>query len=148
MKDFEEENVDNYEILNIVNEIKIIIKGDRYNNDSIMDFKKDILGEIEKVEEALLSSLGDNDLKISKPEFADSNWKYLIEKKAYPFEIFNVIDDSQKPVDILKKEDFFSNIKNEYPSDEGIERTKEKIKLFDVKNGEELTHLYLKSYVL
>ena len=26
LKDFEEENVDNYEILNIVNEIKIIIK--------------------------------------------------------------------------------------------------------------------------
>ena len=35
MKNFEEDIVVNDEILNVVNEIKLIIKKDRYNNDSI-----------------------------------------------------------------------------------------------------------------
>ena len=48
----------------------------------------------------------------------------------------------------MKKEDFFSKLKNDYPSDEEIERTKEIIKLFNIKNGEELTQLFLKSGVL
>ena len=43
---------------------------------------------------------------------------------------------------ILKKH-FFSKLKNDYPSDEEIERTKE-----NIKSGEELTELYLKSDVL
>ena len=60
----------------------------------------------------------------------------------------NSIDDYQKPVDNLKKEDFFSKLKNDYSSDKEIERTKEIIELFDIKNGEELTQLYLKSDVL
>ena len=59
----------------------------------------------------------------------------------------NSIDDYKKP-DNLKKEDFFSKLKNDYPDDEEIERTKEIIKLFDIKNGEELTKLYCKSDVL
>ena len=48
----------------------------------------------------------------------------------------------------MNKEDFLSKLKNHYPSDEEIERTKEKINLFSVKNGEELTQIYLKSDVL
>ena len=48
----------------------------------------------------------------------------------------------------MKKEDFFSQLKNDYPNDEGIERTKENIKLFNIKNGEELTETNLKSDVL
>ena len=40
MKDFEEEIVDIDEILNVVKEIKIIIKKDRCNNDYIKDLKK------------------------------------------------------------------------------------------------------------
>ena len=51
-------------------------------------------------------------------------WKYLTEKIAYPYEIFNGIDDYQKPMDNLKKEYFFSKLKNKYPDDEEIERTK------------------------
>ena len=35
------------------------------------------------------------------------------------------INDYQKPVNNLKKEDFFSKLKNGYPDDEEIERTKE-----------------------
>ena len=34
------------------------------------------------------------------------------------------MDDYQKPVNNLKEEDFFSNLKNDYPSDEEIERAK------------------------
>ena len=48
----------------------------------------------------------------------------------------------------IKKEDFFSKLKNECPDDEEIERTKEIIKIFDIKNGEKLTEIYLKSDVL
>ena len=48
----------------------------------------------------------------------------------------------------LKKEDFFSKIKNDYRRDKEIERTKEIIKNFNIKNLEELPPLYLKSDVL
>ena len=64
---------------------------------------------------------------------------------AYPYEFFNCIEDYQKPVDNSKKEDFFSNLKNKCPDDEEIDRTKETI---DIKNGEELTQIYLKDDVL
>ena len=64
LKDFEEEIVDNDEILNIVFEIKIIIKEDIYKNDSIKEFKKDYADKIERLEEALLNYMGENDLKI------------------------------------------------------------------------------------
>ena len=67
---------------------------------------------------------------------------------AYPYEFFNSIEDYQKPVINLKKEDFFSKLKNGYPDDKEIERTKEIVKLFDNKNGEKLTEIYLKSDVL
>ena len=60
--------------------------------------------------------MGENDLKILKTEFPDK-WKYLIKNLAYPYEYVNSIDDYQKPVNSLKKEDFFSKLKNDYPSD-------------------------------
>ena len=66
----------------------------------------------------------------------------------YPYQYFNSIDDYQKPVDNFKKEDFFSKLKNKCPDDDEIERTKEIIKLCDIKNGEELTKLYCKSDVI
>ena len=56
------------------------------------------------------------------------------------------LDDYQKPVDNLKKDDFFSRIKNAYPSHKEIERTKKIIELFNSKNGE-TTKLNLKSDV-
>ena len=140
LKDLKEEIVDNDEILDIVKEI---VEEDR----TIKDLKKDYPNEIKNLEEALLNYMGENDLKILKKEFPDK-WKYLTKKLAYPYEFFNCIEDYQKPVDNLKKEDFFSKLKNGYPDDEEIERTKEIIKIFDIKNGEELTEIYLKSDVL
>ena len=71
LKDFDEEVVDNEEILNIVTEIKILITEDEFKNDSIKDLKKVYPDEIEKSEEALLNYIGENDLKILKTEFPD-----------------------------------------------------------------------------
>ena len=102
---------------------------------------------MEKSEEALLFYLGENYLEVLKIEVPDSNWKYLTRQLAYPYEYFNSLDDYQKPVDNLKKEDCFSKLKIDYQSDEEIERTEEIIILFNIKNGEELTRLYLKSHV-
>ena len=138
LKDFKEEIVDNDVILYIVNTIKTLITEDKSKNGSIKDLKKDYPDEIKNLEEALLDYMGENDLKILKTGFPDK-WKYLTKKLAYPYEFFNCIEDYQKPVGNLKKEDFFSKLKNKCPDDKEIERTKEIIKIFDIKNGEELT---------
>ena len=95
----------------------------------------------------LVKILDEDDFKNLKKEFSDK-WQYLNKKLAYPYEYFNSINDYQKPVDNLKREDFFSKLKNDYPDDEEIERTKEFIKLFNIKDGEELTKLYCKSDVI
>ena len=147
-KNFKEEIVDNDEILNTVNEIKILIEQDKYRTDSIKDLKKDYPDKIENLEETLPNYMGKNDLKVLITEFPDNKWKYLTQKLAHPYEYFNSFDDYQKPVDNLQKEDFFSNLKNGYPKENEIERTKEIIKEFNFKNGEELTRLNLKSDVL
>ena len=103
--------------------------------------------EIENLEEALLNYIGENDLKILKTGFPDM-WKYLTTKLAYPYEKFNNIDDYQKANDNLKKEDFFSKLKNICPDDEEIERTMNLIDKINIKNSKELTEIYLKSDVL
>ena len=95
----------------------------------------------------LVKNLDEVDLKILKKRFPDK-WQYLNKKLAYPYEYFNNIDDYKKPVDNLKKEDFFSKLKNDYPDDEEIERTKEIIEISKIKDGEELTKLYCKSDVM
>ena len=95
----------------------------------------------------LVKYLDEGDFKILKKEFSDK-WQYLNKKLAYPYQYFNSIDDYQKHAGNLKKEDFCSKLKNDYPDDDEIERTKEIIKLFDNKNGEELTKLYCKSDVI
>ena len=102
MKDFEEEIVDNDELLKIVSEIKVIITEDKFKNDSIKDLEKDYSNEIKNLEEALLNYMGENDLKLLKTRFADE-WKYLTKKLAYPYEYFNSIEDYQKPLNNLKK---------------------------------------------
>ena len=91
--------------------------------------------------------MGENDFKILKTGFPDK-WKLLTKKLAYPYEFFKSIDKYQKLVDNLKKEHFFSKLKIECPDDEEIERTNKNIKNFNLKNGEELTEIYLKSDVL
>ena len=73
-------------------------------------------------------------------EFPDK-WQYLNKKLTYPYEYLNNSDEFKKPVYNSKKEDFFSKLKNSYPDDEEVERTKETIKKFNNKNGEELTEI-------
>ena len=140
LKNLKEEIVDNDEILNIINEI---IEDDK----TIKDWKKYYPEEIKNLEEALLDYMGENDLKILKTGFPDK-WKFLSKKLAFPYENFNTIDDYQKPVNNLKKQHFFSKLKNGYPNDEEIQRTMDIIKRFNNKNGEKLTEIYLKSDVL
>ena len=147
MIDFEDEVVDNDEMLNSVNEIKIILKENRYGIDSIQDWKKDYPNEIEKSEESLLNCMGENDLKLIKMDFPDK-WKYSTEKLAYPYDYFITIFDYEKPVDNLKKENFFSKLNHDYLDDEEIERTKQIFKLSIIKSGKELTEISLKSDVL
>ena len=151
LKNLKKEIVGSDEILNFVNkieenypeEIEKLEEDDR----TIKTLKKFYPEEIENLEEALLNYIGESDLKILKTGFPDM-WKYLTKKLANPYEYFNKIDDYQKPVDNLKKEDFFSKLKDKCPDDEEIERTKEIIKEFNTRNGEELTEIYLKSDVL
>ena len=140
MKNLKIEIVENDEILNIVNEI---VEEEK----TIKDFKKDYPDKIKNLEAALLNYMGENDLKFSKTEFPDK-WKYLTKKLVYPYEFFNSIEDYQKSVNDLKKEDFFSKLKNGYPDDEEIERTMDIFKLFNFKKGEELTEIFLKSDLL
>ena len=97
--------------------------------------------------DSLVKNLVEDDFKILKKEFPDK-WQYLNKKLAYPYEYFNSIDDYKKPVHNLKKEDFFSKLKNKCPDDEEIQRTKEIIEIFNIKDGKELTELYLKSDVI
>ena len=61
--------VDIDETLKIVNEIKILIKEYTYKIDSIKDIKNDYPEKIEKLEEALLNYIVENDLKILKQNF-------------------------------------------------------------------------------
>ena len=82
-----------------------------------------------------------------KTEFPDDKWKCLTKKIAYPYGYFNIIDDYQKLVNNLKKEEFFRKLKNGYPGDKEKERTKAVIKLFNIKNEENLTQLHLNSDV-
>ena len=150
LKNLKKEIVGSDEILNIVNKIENYpeeIENLEEDDRTIKNLKKYYTEENENLEEALLNYIGENDLKILKTGFPDM-WKYLTKKLAYPYEYFNNIDDYQKPVDNLKKEDFFSKLENKCPDDEEIERTKEIIKKFNIKNGEELTEIYLKSDVL
>ena len=53
-----------------------------------------------------------------------------------------------KDISTLTKKDYFSKLKNDYPDDEEIERTSKIIQTFNIKNGQELTQLYLKSDVI
>ena len=94
--------------------------------------------------DSLVENLDEDDFKILKKEFPDK-WQYLNKKLAYPYEYFNSIDDYKKPVHDLENKDFFSKLKNKCPGDKEIDRTREIIKKFNIKNGEELSQLYLKS---
>ena len=72
--------------------------------------------------------------------------KLFKKKLAYPYEHFNV-DNFDKPLN-LTKEDYRSTLTQSYPSDDDIKRTQELIDKNKIKNGRELTMLYLKMDVL
>ena len=97
--------------------------------------------------DSVVENLDEDDFKILKKDFPDK-WQYLNKKLAYPYEYFNSIDDYKKPVHNLENKDFFSKLKNKCPDDKEIDRTREIIKKFNIKNGKELTELYLKSDVI
>ena len=59
--------------------------------------------------EGLTKNLNEDDFKILKKEFPDK-WQNLNKKLAYPYEYLNSIDEYQKPVDNLEKEDLFSKL--------------------------------------
>ena len=124
--------------MNIVNKIEESypeeIENLEEDDRTIKNLKKYYPEEIENLEEALLNYICENDLKILKTGFPDM-WKFLTKKLAYPYEYFNSIDDYQKPVNNLQKEDFFGKLKNKCPDDEEIERTMDIINKFDIKNG-------------
>ena len=107
LENLKEEIVDNDEMLDIANKIE---EDDR----TIEDLKKDYPDEIKNLEEASLDYMGENDFKKLKTRFPDK-WKDLTKKLAYPYELFNCIEDYQKPVKNLKKENFFKKIKKNCP---------------------------------
>ena len=72
--------------------------------------------------------------------------KLLKKKLAYPYEYLN-LDNFQEPLN-LTKEDYWSTLTQSYPSDDDIKRTQELIDENKIKNGTELTMLYLKMDVL
>ena len=76
-----------------------------------------------------------------KTEFPDK-LKNLTTKLAYSYDYFDRIEDYQKHVDNLKKKDFFSKLKNDFPCDKEKARTKEIFKIFNIKSGEELTKIF------
>ena len=151
LKKMKKEIVASDEILNIVNKIEESspeeIENLEENDRTIKNLKKYYPDGIQNLEEALLDYIGEKDLEILKTGFPDK-WKNITKKLAYPYEYFNSIDVYQKPVNNLKKEHFFSKLKNKCPDDEEIQRTIDIIKKFNIKNGEELTEIYFKSDVL
>ena len=64
-----------------------------------------------------------------------------MKSSTYLHDSSNGIDDYQKVISTLKKEDFFSKLKNTCPIDEKIEKTKKKIiEIIVNKKGEQLTN--------
>ena len=144
LKKLKKEIVGSNEIMNIVNKLEKSypeeIENLEEDDKTIKNLKKNYLEEIKNLEEALLNCMGKKDLKILKTGFPDM-WKYLTKKLTYPYEYFNSIEDYQKPVDNLKKENFFSKLKNKCPDDEEIKRTMVIINKFNIKNGPEITEI-------
>ena len=68
--------------------------------------------------------------------------KLFRKKLAYPYEYFT-LNNFQEPLN-LTKEDYWSTLTQSYPSDDDIKRTQELIDKNNIKNGQELTMLYLK----
>ena len=92
----------------------------------------------------LIKTLNEDNFKNLKREFPN-NWQLFKKKLAYPYEKFNKIEEYDKEISNITKEDCFNKLKNKYPDDK---RTNKINQNFIDKNGEELTQLYLKSDVI
>ena len=141
LKNLKGEMVLNDLLLNIVNEI-----GEK--DKTIKDLKKDYPDKVDELEETLLVYIGENDPKNLKTKLPDNIWKYITKKLVYPCEYFNCLDDYQRPATELKTENFLNKSKNKCPRDEEIERAMEFIEKLNIKNGERLTRIFLKSDLL
>ena len=100
--------------------------------------------------EKLTESLKDDDYIHLKKHFPN-HWMLLKNKLAYPYEFYKTLEDYERPIDeLLKsgKEPYFSKTKNKIPDQKEIDRTNEIIRLFNIKNGRELTELYNKADVI
>ena len=92
-------------------------------------------------------SLNDQDCIHLKQPFPN-HWMLLKKKLAYPYEFYKTLEIYEKPIEeLLKsgKEAYFSKTKNKIPDQGEIDRTNEIMKLFNIKNGRELTELYNKA---
>ena len=85
-----------------------------------------------------------NDFPIMKSQQLDDS--LLLKKLAYAYEYFSESNFDQ-PLD-LKKEHFYSTLKQSYPPQQEIDRTFEIIKKYNIKTGKELTLMYNKLDVL
>ena len=100
--------------------------------------------------EKLTESLNDNDYIHLKKHFPN-HWMLLKNKLAYPYEFYKTLEDYEKPIEELLnagQEAYFKKSKNKIPDQDEIDRTNEIIKLFNIKNGRELTELYCKADVI
>ena len=97
--------------------------------------------------DSLVKSLQENDLVLLKKEFPE-DIDLLNKKLAYPYEYFKSFEDYEISFDNLPRESYYSKLTNGYPKEEEIERTNKIIEVFGVKNGRELTELYLKTDVI
>ena len=100
--------------------------------------------------EKLTESLKDEDYIHLKRHFPN-HWMLLKNKLAYPYEFYKTLEDYEKPIEELLEsgnEAYFSKTKNKIPDQEEIDRTNQIIKLFNIKNGKELTELYNKADVI
>ena len=79
-----------------------------------------------------------NDFPIMKSQQLDD--PILLKKLAFAYEFFNP-ENFDQPLN-LKKEHFYSTLKQSYPPQQEIDRTFEIINRFDLKSGRELTLLY------
>ena len=100
--------------------------------------------------EKLTESLKDDDYIHLKRHFPN-HWMLLKNKLAYQNEFYKTLEDYEKPIEEIinyGKEAYFSKTKNKIPDQEEIDRTNGIIKLFNIKNGRELTELYNKADVI
>ena len=100
--------------------------------------------------EKLTESLNDIDYIHLKNHFPN-HWMLLENKLAYPYEFYKTLEDYEKPIDELLragKDAYFSKTANKIPDQKEIDRTNEIIKIYNIKNGTELTELYCKADII